>query len=96
MIVNTPRGGGEIGEAFGCRAATIKATGMAVETIGRPIPNTALLAALITLTGNFELSALEAAVSKRFTGDILDRNLELVRKAAASVEVGAWKETADA
>ncbi|WP_421849542.1 2-oxoacid:acceptor oxidoreductase family protein [Oricola sp.] len=96
MIVNTPRDGGEIGQTFGCNAVTIQATAMAVETIGRPIPNTALLSALITLTGNFPLSALEAAVGKRFSGDTLAKNLELIRKAAATVEAGAWKETADA
>lgn len=96
MLVNSTRDSASIAETFKCRVQCVPATAMAVDTIGRPIPNTALLAALIALTGRFPLAALETAIGKRFSGDILERNLTLVRAAAVTVQADAWKEMADA
>lgn len=96
MIVNSTRGSAEVAEAFGCRAICVPATEMALEEIKRPIPNTALLAGLLTLTGIFPLDALSDAIKGRFSGDILDRNLKLIERAAGAVTPNAWSEMADA
>lgn len=97
MLVNSTRDSAEVAEHFTCTALCLDATAMAVEEIGRPIPNTALLAALITLTGRFPLDALATAIKGRFHGDVLQKNLNLIERAAAAVPAGAWaKETADA
>ena len=72
------------------------ATELAIEEIGKPIPNTVLLAALFTLTGRFPLDALAGALRGRFTGEILDANLRLIERAAGMVTADAWKESADA
>jgi len=101
MLVNSARDSAEIARTFGCRAMAVPATAMAMDTIGKPIPNTALLAAFIGLTGILPLEALATALKGRFGGDILDRNLALIETAAKSVPAGAWaiapqKETADA
>ncbi|MCB1493304.1 MAG: 2-oxoacid:acceptor oxidoreductase family protein [Rhodobiaceae bacterium] len=96
MIINSMRTSEEVSETFGCRALCIPATKMAVEKIGRPIPNTALLAALMSLTGRFPISALGTALTKRFSGTTLERNLQLIETAAASVNAGAWQEAAHA
>lgn len=96
MLVNSDRPSEEVAQAFGCRALTVPATQIAVEEIGRPIPNTALLAAFFTLTGILPLDALATALRGRFHGDMLDRNLKLIDRAAATVPADAWKETADA
>lgn len=96
MIVNTTRSSEEITERFGCRALSIRATEMAVAAIGRPIPNTALLAAFLSATGLFPIDALAAALRERFSGDMLERNLRLVEHAAGTVERDIWKEAADA
>jgi len=100
MIVNSTRSSEDISETFGCRALCIPATDLAVEEIGRPIPNTALLAALFTVTGRFPLDALAGALRGRFKGPVLDANLRLIERAAGMVSAGAWadeiKETADA
>lgn len=96
MIVNTRRSDEEVAEAFGCRAKCIAATELAVEHIGRPIPNTALLAALLSLTGDLPVEALAAAVKGRFKGKVLERNLELIQHAAGLVPLGGWREVQNA
>lgn len=96
MIVNSDRPEDDITEAFGCRALSLPATQLAEEVIGRPIPNTALLAAFLSVTGLFEIGSLAVALKDRFSGETLDRNLELVERVAASVPRDAWKEPADA
>ncbi len=96
MIVNSARASVEVASTFGCRALCIDATEMAVEEIGRPIPNTALLAAFLGLTGILPLDALGTALKGRFHGEVLDNNLRLIERAAKAVPQGAWKETEDA
>ncbi|MBM1218739.1 2-oxoacid:acceptor oxidoreductase family protein [Ponticoccus sp. SC2-23] len=96
MVVNTTRPGDEVAAEFGCRALTIPATELAEEVIGRPIPNTALLAAFLSVTGLFEIASLSVALRDRFSGTTLERNLALVEKVAATIRPDAWKEPADA
>lgn len=75
---------------------TMPATHLAIEHIGRPVPNTALLAAFITLTQLMPLSALIDALAERFKGPILEKNQRLVEAAAETVEAGRWREVAHA
>lgn len=97
MLVNTVQSGEEISQKFSCRLVCIDATEMALSHIGRPIPNTALLAALLALSSQFPLSALGTALKKRFHGEVLTKNLELIEEAAKTVPEGLWaKEPADA
>lgn len=96
MLVNSDRDNADIARVFGCRALCVPATRLATEMIGRPIPNTALLAAFLGLTDLMPLSALATALEGRFTGDILARNLSLIERAAASVPQAQWKEPVDA
>ncbi len=70
------------------------ATRLALEHIGRPVPNTALLAAFITLTGLMPLSALTDALAERFKGPVLEKNRSLVEAAAETVEAGRGQEVA--
>ncbi len=97
MLVNSTTPETEVAGQFGCRAVCLDATAMAIEAIGRPIPNTALLAALLALTDRFPPEALATALAGRFHGELLDRNLALVERAAKAVPKAAWaKESADA
>jgi pyruvate ferredoxin oxidoreductase gamma subunit len=73
---------------------TMPATRLAMEHIGRPVPNTALLAAFITLTELMPLTALIDALAERFKGPVLENNQKLVEAAAATVEAGRWREVA--
>lgn len=96
MLVNSTQPSDEVAAEFGCKVVCLAATGMAMQEIGRPIPNTALLAGLLTLTGLMPQDALVAALKGRFQGDILDNNLKLIARAATAVPDKAWKEAAHA
>ncbi len=80
----------------GHEVVVIPAASLAIEHLGRPLPNTALLAALVTLTGIIPLDALEKALALRFHDEILERNVRLVRRVAQMVPAGRWKEASDA
>lgn len=93
VLVNAPRAVEGLNLADGVRVATIAASAMASKILGEPIPNTALLAAFLALTDLFPLDALESVLDRRFSGERLDRNVRLMREAAASVPAAAWKDS---
>ena len=68
---------------------TVNATQIAKETIGRPIPNTPMLGALIKITGiiNMEnvLEHLKKSFGKKFSQDIIDANINAVKRAYQEV-----------
>jgi len=71
---------------------TLPASALASEALGRPVPNTALLAAFLALTGLLPQQALVKALAERFRGDMLERNTSLVEQAANMVPAGRWLE----
>lgn len=74
----------------------LPATRLALKYLGRPVPNTALLAAFIQLTQLFPLEALDGALARRFEGKLLESNRELIRAVADMVPAGAWREMKNA
>lgn len=75
---------------------TLPATQLASEYLGRPVPNTALLSAFLTLTDLLPQSALVQALEQRFKDTILEKNLALLEAAAKAIPANAWKETVNA
>ncbi len=71
----------------------LPATPLAQQILGRPVPNTALLAAFLALTDMLPQEALSKALSHRFKGAVLERNLQLINVAASQVPAGQWKTT---
>ena len=78
------------------RLVSIPAGQLATAILGRPIPNTALLAAFLALTGILPLETLDQALSERFSGELLTKNLHMAEAGSTTVEAGQWKETAHA
>jgi pyruvate ferredoxin oxidoreductase gamma subunit len=76
----------------GRQIMTIPATCIAREFIGQPVPNTALIAALLTMTEALPMKALEDALATHFRGQDLQRNLKLIRYVAQSVPAGLWND----
>lgn len=74
----------------------LSADALAAAILGKPLPNTALLAAFLALTELLPLDALEQALARRFKEETLKRNLALVRAAASQVPAGLWREAAHA
>jgi pyruvate ferredoxin oxidoreductase gamma subunit len=96
ILINWSKQAGTPTAINGHQILTVPAARLALEFLGRPLPNTALLAALVTVTGILPLEALERAVARRFQDQILERNLRLMRAAAEKVPAGMWKEIVDA
>lgn len=96
MIVNSTLNADDLSTQFGCKVFCIPANSMAMQTIKRPIPNTALLASLLMLTGLLSLDDLKIALKGRFSGEVLAQNLILADMAAKFTPKGLWQEVENA
>lgn len=96
ILINTSLDAATLGEQLGHEVVTLPATQLAKTHLGRPVPNTALLAAFLALTEMLPMTALTGALGQKFKGDILERNLRLIEAAAQQVPAGQWKEMAHA
>jgi pyruvate ferredoxin oxidoreductase gamma subunit len=80
LLVNTSRTLEELGLAELAdrldvrRVATVPATELAREHLGRPLPNAALLGGFAALTGQVSLAAVLRAIRERFPGDVGEGN----------------------
>jgi 2-oxoacid:acceptor oxidoreductase gamma subunit (pyruvate/2-ketoisovalerate family) len=68
----------------------VNATQIAVEEIGRDIPNTCLLGAFAAATGWLKLQSLLDCLPDYLSGDILERNLKSAERGYHEVEVTKW------
>ena len=68
----------------------VNATGIAVQEIGRDIPNTCLLGAFAAATGWLRLDSILACLPDYLSGDILQRNLKSAERGYKEVEVTRW------
>jgi len=80
VLYNTTRPPGELPRAPGGRVGAVDATGLALEMLGRPIPNTAMLGALAGATGLVSMESLADAMGRRFPGKG-EANLAVARAA---------------
>ena len=92
VLVNSNLSSAELNGETGLELVTLPATSLAKEILGRPVPNTALLAAFLNLTGILPIEALGKALQRRFTGPVLDKNLQLIEQAAGNVPTGLWRQ----
>jgi pyruvate ferredoxin oxidoreductase gamma subunit len=61
--------------------ATVAATELALQHLGRATPNTVLLGALTALTDVIHLDAVIKAIQDKFSGDVAQRNIAAARAA---------------
>jgi pyruvate ferredoxin oxidoreductase gamma subunit len=87
LLVNTSRtleelGLAELAETLDVRrVATVPATEMAREHLGRPLPNAALLGGFAALTAQVSLQAVSQAIRARFAGDVGEGNVKAAEAA---------------
>ena len=80
ILINTSRSFEELGLAdlysrfAPARLATCPATDIALEHVGRPLPNAALLGAFAALSAQVSLEAVEKAIRDPFAGPVGERN----------------------
>ncbi|MHA1732255.1 MAG: 2-oxoacid:acceptor oxidoreductase family protein [Promethearchaeota archaeon] len=90
LIINTVKGVEEIRKAIGrddVNYAIVDATGLAIEILGRPITNTAILGALCKVSGLFTLEDLERAIAYQFRGALVEKNVKLCRTVYEQVKM---------
>ncbi len=78
------------------RLITLPATQLAQQYLGRPVPNTALLSAFLSLTDILPVSSLIQSVEERFKGKVLDKNIALIKASAETVPAHLWQVTDNA
>ena len=61
------------------KVATVDATTIALETLGRPITNTAILGAFAKVTGLIKVESIEKALKKNFPGRLGEMNIAAVK-----------------
>lgn len=91
ILINTDRSPKDIRESYGMGDIEIwmlDATNLALKVLGRPITNTAMLGALVKATGIVKIESLLKAIGTRFSGRVLDSNLEVIKKAYEEVVKG--------
>jgi pyruvate ferredoxin oxidoreductase gamma subunit len=93
IVINTPDAPDKIREKMGLRGRkvyTVDATKIALETLGRPIPNTPMMAALVRVTGLLKLEnvlqQIEKALGKKFVAKVVEGNLQAVKRAYEEVK----------
>ncbi|WP_166348679.1 2-oxoacid:acceptor oxidoreductase family protein [Phytoactinopolyspora limicola] len=67
------------------RVAVVPATELALEHVGRPVPNAALLGGFAALTGAVSLDAVVTAIEERFGPDVAVGNVAAAREAHRTV-----------
>ncbi len=93
VIINTELSPHQVREKFGLKKGkiyTLNATKIALDTIGRPIPNTVMLGALIRVTGVLDLDTLlknlTKKFSKKFAQKVVEGNIQAIKKAFEEVK----------
>ena len=96
IIVNTPKYPKELRKMMkidggNIKVYTIDATKISLDTIGRPIPNTPIIGALVKLIDFLELEPLikviKKILSRKFDEKIIEGNLNAIIKAYEEVKV---------
>jgi len=90
VLINSARPAEEFDLGAGVEVITLAASALAKEHLGRPVPNTALLAGFLALTNLFPTDALIKVLGHKFRGELLERNTNLIREVAGRVPVGHW------
>jgi 2-oxoacid:acceptor oxidoreductase gamma subunit (pyruvate/2-ketoisovalerate family) len=90
FILNSPRGLPDLPDQNIKIGGVVNATGIAVQEIGRDIPNTCLLGAFAAATGWLKLDSILACLPDYLSGDILQRNLKSAERGYREVEVTKW------
>lgn len=89
LLVNTKKSPEEFEESMGIggkyRVYTVDATRIALEVLGLPIVNTAMVGALVKVLPIVSLESVERAILDTFPGRIGERNVAAVRAAYESV-----------
>ena len=81
VLINTEHSAADLKLDTKARVVTFPATQIALETLGRPIMNTAIMGAFAGISGAISFEAIERSIRHRFPGELGDKNVQAARKA---------------
>jgi len=92
IVVNTLKSAADVRSELkleGRKIFTVDATGIAIDEIGRPIPNAPMLGALIKVSGLLSLDTVKGQIKKKFSHgfrpEVLEGNLRAIQRAYEEV-----------
>ena len=85
-IINTEKKKGELNLKTDADVHIVNATKIALDVLGVPIVNTAMLGAFASISGEVTLDSLKKAVNKRFPEKLAAKNISAVEAAYDSSE----------
>ena len=92
IVVNTVKSSADVRSELkleGRNVFTVDATGIAIDEIGRPIPNAPMLGALIKVSDLLSLEAITKQIKKKFSHgfrpEVLEGNLRAIQRAYEEV-----------
>ena len=86
VLLNTHEDPSEVKLGGDFKVATVDATTIALETLGRPITNTAILGAFAKVTGLIKVESIEKAIKKNFPGRLGEMNIAAVKRSYDEVK----------
>jgi pyruvate ferredoxin oxidoreductase gamma subunit len=86
VIINSERSAADLGLQTCGPVVTFPATQIALQELGRPIMNTAILGAFSAVSGEISFEAIERSIRHRFPGDLGERNVGAARRAYEAVK----------
>ena len=86
VLLNTAYPPEEVKIGGDFKVATVDATTIALETLGRNITNTAILGAFAKVTGLLKVESIEKAIKKFFPGRLGDMNITAVKRSYDEVK----------
>lgn len=81
IVVNSDKPPEELHIKTTARVETIPATEIALEIIGRPIPNAVMIGAFCSITGLVNLDAVQEAIMEKFPGKVGENNVAALERA---------------
>lgn len=89
VVINTPQTPEAVKSELNVQGtvAAVNATNIALETIGRPIANTAILGALVKVTDLVKLDSIIEALLEIFKGGVGQKNVDAIKRSYEEVKV---------
>jgi len=81
VLINTELPASELKLKTSARVVTLPATQIALEEIGRPIMNTAIMGAFSGVSRAITFEAIERSIRHRFPGELGEKNVRAARRA---------------
>jgi pyruvate ferredoxin oxidoreductase gamma subunit len=86
IVVNAEQAPEDLNLKTTARVETIPATEIALEIIGRPIPNAIMIGAFCSATGLISLGAVQEAIMEKFPGRVGENNVAALERAVEIME----------